>query len=314
MENARPPWIPEKIIRYENELLLRWRFTGDKIFSEPFFEDTITQFRNLRENQSAFQSLSGIGFLSDVREFPETAAPSAVIFHVSRCGSTLFSQLLSLDEKNIVLAEVPVFNQLLYLENRDASERQKLFRAAVNFYGQKRSGLEKRVFIKTDCWHIHDAAFYRAVFPAVPFVFLYRDPAAVIHSHRKRRGMHFVPGLVPQPVKHAGENLDLYSARVLAAYYNAGLDWFANDGNTLLVNYSEGLLNGLMRLLQTIAAEPDAALYKRMQERSAYHSKRPGETFMADNKITLPSDQPYAEAQAFYEKLETARKPAIPVA
>ncbi|WP_423146566.1 hypothetical protein [Rubrolithibacter danxiaensis] len=84
--------------------------------------------------------------------------PSAIIFHISRCGSTLLSQLLSLTEQSIVLSEVPFIDELLRLCYSDneygQTEIADFLTAALKFYGQKRYEQEKYLFIKTDSWHI----------------------------------------------------------------------------------------------------------------------------------------------------------------
>ncbi len=63
---------------------LWWRFFGKKQFSEPFFHNTVfglAQDKRFR-TWTAFDALD---------EFDDTLAPTAFVFHVSRCGSTLIS-------------------------------------------------------------------------------------------------------------------------------------------------------------------------------------------------------------------------------
>src|SRR5258708_39765886 len=91
--------------------------------------------------------------------------PAAIIFHISRCGSTLISQLLATSEENVVLAEVPFFDDLLRLPFKEPGISEaminELFLCAVKYYGQNCAepkgfvrGSQKRVFIKADRWHL----------------------------------------------------------------------------------------------------------------------------------------------------------------
>src|SRR5690606_34626620 len=120
-------------------------------------------------------------------------APTAFIFHVSRCGSTLLSQLLDLDEANIVLSEVPLLDQLLRLPETfpgiSRAQQETALQATIRLLGQKRTGHEKQLFIKLDSWHVFFAATLRKQYPSVPFILLYRAPDEVFESHRRHRGM-----------------------------------------------------------------------------------------------------------------------------
>ncbi|PAV93766.1 hypothetical protein WR25_26873 [Diploscapter pachys] len=47
--------------------------------------------------------------------------PSALVFHASRCGSTLIAQLLASQARNIVLSEPPPLDNLLRAARQDPS-------------------------------------------------------------------------------------------------------------------------------------------------------------------------------------------------
>src|SRR5690349_8754340 len=104
-------WVPYKLTSLEDLLHCEWLFTGDKEFTEPFFDETIAKCRQLYYRGRI--SISSIDVLPHWSNEIESVPPSAFIFHVSRCGSTLASQLLALDQTNIVLSEVPFFDALL---------------------------------------------------------------------------------------------------------------------------------------------------------------------------------------------------------
>lgn len=190
--------LPYKLFRQEEQVLCQWLKIDGKNFTEPFFEETISGYLENKANSSRFKCVSNLEVLPEWEAQLECIEPTAFIFHVSRCGSTLISQLLSLLDENIVLSEVPFFDTLL----RDTTiipqgvNRTELLQAAIRIYGSKRQARQSRVFIKTDSWHILFYSQLRTMYPTVPFIFLYRHPAEVIRSQQKRRGMHAVPGVI----------------------------------------------------------------------------------------------------------------------
>ncbi|MEO6742065.1 MAG: sulfotransferase family protein, partial [Chthoniobacteraceae bacterium] len=104
-------WLPHRLRQGTGVLDCRWLYFGNAAFTDPFFEETTSRCLSLPENSF------GPPRITRLDEFPEIASdldalePSAFVFHVSRCGSTLVSQLLGLDESCVTLSEVPFFDQ-----------------------------------------------------------------------------------------------------------------------------------------------------------------------------------------------------------
>ena len=61
-------------------------------------------------------------------------------------------------------------------------QRIEWLRGVVSALGQPRLGTEKHLFIKFDAWKVLDLPLIRRAFPAVPWIFLYRDPVEVLTS------------------------------------------------------------------------------------------------------------------------------------
>ena len=288
-------WVPYKLSAEPGQTICRWLYVGDQPFSEPFFDDTIDRCRSY----SSFRqhSVSNINLLKDWAEELPSVQPTAFIFHISRCGSTLLSQLLGLNPQHIVLSEVPFLDEILRTpykqEDYPSFEQIPTLQAAIHFYGQKRNGNETRLFIKTDSWHVFFYKTIRALYPGVPFILLYREPREVIHSHRKKRGMQAVPGVIEPAIFGFEEpltsDLDVHMANVMEKYFEMFLEIIHDDPNTLLVNYNEGM----MRVMENIAAFTNIPLSKeeldQMQERCNYHAKFPEQVFA---ETTAPEERP----------------------
>ncbi len=283
-------WVPLKM----EESLVEWLYTGDKTFTEPFFNDTILACRNFEENFKPYKVVSIADMMNEWCGEINSLDPSAIIFHVSRCGSTLLSQLLSLDEKHIVLSEVPFFDELLRLPYKkdtiDIKIADNYLRAAIKFYAQKRSGKETHLFIKTDSWHLHFYKRLRNLFPSVPFILLYRNPAEVILSHQKQRGMQSVPGLIEPAIfgfsKRCLEetNLDLYIANVLETYFEKMVEISILDPLILLINYEEGINSMMKKICHCTGIDLTAKTKKQFEERIRFDAKHSQQLFTKDHR------------------------------
>ena len=283
-------WIPYKVLVENRQLYFQWLYVGAEKFDDPFFDETISKCMKLPYNSGRYRSITGMDVLSSTY----TVKPSAFIFHVSRCGSTLLSQYLSMDEQAIVLPEAPLFDDLLRLHYKtddvNEAEVEDALLKAIAFTAQKRTGNEKHLFIKLDSWHICFYEKFRKLFPDTPFVFLYRSPDEVIRSNRRQRGMQAVPGIIePQvfgfdPAEANTHDLDGYFTKVLHCYFQKMSAIRASDANTLFLDYREGSMNMIRKLAAFCSYPQTEKLLAEMEERSRYHSKRPEQVFSEERK------------------------------
>jgi hypothetical protein len=303
-------WIPYKIIHEQDQTLCRWLNTGDKPFIEPFFDDTIHRCKSTGNYH--IHSVSNIELLPDWAASLSSVPPTAFIFHISRCGSTLVSQLLGLNPQHIVLAEVPALDQVLRSPYKQLHKPDvaTALQAAIRFYGQRRTGHEQRLFIKTDSWHVCFYQLLRQLYPEVPFIFLYRKPAEVIRSHQKLRGMQAVPGVVEPEVfgftKEPVTDLDAYMAKVMERYFTLFLEIIQNDRNALLVNYHEGMMPIMEKIAAATGMQFSQEEKEQMTARAGYHAKYPEQVF--DETGMQDEVPPYLQScAALYNQLEHLR-------
>src|SRR4051812_14688897 len=112
-ENSLKGWVPYKLVNRGDEVFCEWLYIGDKQFSEPSFDDVIRICKRLPDNLDRQKNITSISSLFEWAKNLEAPQPSAFIFHVSRCGSTMVSQLLAIPNDHIVLSEVPFFDDVL---------------------------------------------------------------------------------------------------------------------------------------------------------------------------------------------------------
>jgi hypothetical protein len=312
-------WLPWKLLDHATEPACSWLYTGDKSFTEPFFDDTISVCRRMEYNCKSFKPVSSLSLMSEWANSADALSPSAIIFHVSRCGSTLLSQLLGLDESNITLSEVPFFDDILRLPFKNKAYNNHMaaefLKAAVNLYGRKKSGDEKHLFIKTDSWHIHFYESLRSLYPAVPFIFLYRNPWEVVLSQRRQRGMHAVPGFIEPAIfgfsnqQVSPHNLDYYMTKVLEGYVNKMIEIVQADKQVLLVNYNEGLDNIFTKMYALLGLKIDVKTRSQLTERTLFHAKHPHQLFKEKNgeEKAPPYLSPVLELYAQLDEIRLAK-------
>jgi len=223
-------WRPVSITRHSAEPVVNWCRMGHFRFTESFFDHTVEKAMSEPFNL-LFRHQLPLDSLLEWQACSSGLVPSGFIFHMSRCGSTLVSQMLAALPEHIVLSEPPPVGAILSMIQRGASDDQRIawLRAWMSAMGQTPRG-EQRLFVKLDSWQTVDLPLLHRAFPDTPWIFLYRNPVEVMVSSIKTTGMQIVPGLtniilpgvdpatlpfMPQPE---------YAARVLAVILSAALE------------------------------------------------------------------------------------------
>lgn len=305
-------WIPCRVVWEQNRPLIDWCYLGGVRFTEPFYRQTIRRVMR-RPFSAAFQRRAAIEELDDAA-LPD---PSGLIFHMSRCGSTLISQMLKAVPGVAVFSEpAPVDAVVRASEfDIDLSEQQhaKWLRTIVRALGSSSS--QRAYFLKLDCWHAVDLPLFRRAFPSVPWIFVYRDPLEVLASHAaepaewtdrgylKAERFGFDAATIPPAA------LAEYRTHLLAGILRSVLEC----GGGHLVNYSQLPDYGWTTLPRTFGLDPSAEEIAAMQEVAMQDAKRSAFAFAPDTERKRASAAPelraLCEAHLYplYQKLEAQR-------
>ena len=282
-------WIPSRVNWQGGEPVVEWRWLGERRLKDPFFNDTLS-----RALQNPFTLLfrheTPLGTLRSHAETRPGLKTAGLVFHMSRCGSTLASQALSASPENVVISEAPALDSLLRGGIQvDTEQRVAWIRWIVSALGQQRSGQETRCFIKLDCWHVPYLPLLRKALPDVPWIFLYRDPVEVLASHEGELALWRVPGMLDsQLIGVDPERVWLmdpmeYCARVLGKICESALN-VRTDALGRFVNYRE-----LPEALWTIVASHFGIVLSPgdiglMRQRAQFNAKVPHLPFEIDNQ------------------------------
>lgn len=274
------------------DLAVEWRWLDDVPFREPFFADTV---------QLALERPFTLLFPREtsVDELEPGLRPDGFILHMSRCGSTLVTQMLAAVPQHLVLSEPQIVNDVLRAP-ASAEERVRRLQLVVGALGRPRRGDERAYVLKLDPWATHDLPLLRHAFPDTPWLFLSRDPAEVLVSHRRQPGMHMWPTVVPPELfglelaSASAMPFEEYGALVLGAICRHALAY--RDERALFLDYRE-LPGAFDRVLDWFGIVCSAAARATMEAVSRRDAKNPTRTF---------ADDTAAKAQAITPELRAA--------
>ncbi|KFA94138.1 aspartyl beta-hydroxylase [Archangium violaceum] len=317
-------WFPVRVHAREGGFDVEWCHLGGQRFTEPFFDDTIQ--RRLRYPFNwLFRHQTSLDELAELEALSPGLPPTGLIFHMSRCGSTLLAQTLAALPRNIVLSEPAPVDTVLRARwgEETPTEEQRIawLRGMVSVLGRKRHATERHLFIKFDAWALLQWPLIQRAFPGVPWLFLYRDPVEVMASHLRHSGAHLVPGVLEpallgwSPEQLPGMPREEYGARVLASLCEAALGaWESRRGPARLVEYRE--LPAVIPSLysELFGLELSGEELAVMREAMGKDAKNPALPFeddsaMKQRALTGPAREAVERwVRPLYARLETARR------
>ena len=158
-----------------------WADLSEERFAEPFFDQTVARWASgPRAGELVRTGLEALVALDN----EPSLEPAGMIFHLSRCGSTLVSRLLGTLPGVVVISEPSPLNALLGLDPDliDEPTLIRLVRVLVRALGRCRLGDERHLVLKCTSWNVRRRAILAAAFPDTPWIWVQRDPALVLAS------------------------------------------------------------------------------------------------------------------------------------
>lgn len=306
----------------DSKPMVDWGYLGMRRFTDPFFTQTINPCVR-HPADLLFRHQTPLENLGEIASEQASLRPTGFIFHMSRCGSTLMSQMLAALPENIVLSEAGPIDDILRAHFRNPGvtevQRVKWLQWLVDVLAWRRHPAEKNVFIKFDCWHVMYLPLIQRAFPGVPWIFLYREPLEVMASAQKQLGGQMIPGVLApglfgwDPAMVAGMTLYEYTARVLARLCESGLA-ASQAGEGKLVNYRQLPASIWPALMEYWKVKFSAEEIQRMLDAARLDAKNPVLPFESDSQAK--HDSATAETRVLtqqwldgvYHQLESQRQ------
>lgn len=172
-------WTPVALNRAGMSASIDWGDLNGVRFDEPFFHQTVERWAGGDPKPLVRTGLDALEALADA----PALEPAAIVFHASRCGSTLLARLLRAVPGMLVLAEPqPISEFLLLAGTAPMAANARMLRLLALALGRPRFGDERHYILKLSSWNIRYHALLRRAFPGAAFIWLQREPAAIAAS------------------------------------------------------------------------------------------------------------------------------------
>jgi hypothetical protein len=295
-------WTPVRLDFSGLAPAVDWADLSAERFGEPFFDQTVVRWASGPRARPVVRT--GLEALVALDSQP-SLEPAGMIFHLSRCGSTLVSRLLGTLPGVVVVAEPGPLNALLGLEpgGVDEAELVRVVRLLVRALGRCRHGDERRLVLKCTSWNIRRRAILAAAFPETPWIWVQRDPARVVASLLAKPpgwlGLQAAPewaarrfGLDPAAVPAMARAE--FAARALAAMLEAAA---TDSSERLCIDHADLPAAVWQCVAPHFGLEADAAAIERMMDESRFYAKDPAAgVFAGDSPERRPITDTMREA------------------
>jgi hypothetical protein len=282
-------WLPVAIVQTNAGLAVDWAHFAGAPLTESFFGAS-ARIALARPFNSLFRWQTPLAeFISAQEQRP---APDGLVFHWSRCGSTLVSQMLAALPDTICVSEAQPLDEAIHIGDPG------LVRAMIAALG-RRGKQNDRLFFKLNCWHALAIADLAGLFPDTPWLFLFREPVEILVSHAAMPAAEMMPDpywlrmFRLDPASSYGPD---HVARVLARIAEAATGVGGKGG--LFLDYAE--LPGAVTeaLLPHFGLAGGPAEREAMAAATRLDAKRPDRSFVADKQAKRSAVTPEIEAAA----------------
>ena len=308
-----PSLIPIEIDRERRQVV--WQDIGQYHFYTGNYRRELPICQNvlaLDRAKPRHRLRSALTFFAEERRWHEVIVPSGFIFSTGRCGSSLLTRVLAHTRSHLVWGEAQphtILPEVLTDSYRQPIDHEAhnllIYRNLLLAMGRKRVATHQAHFIKFTSFQIHFFDFIQRAFPAVPKLFLYRNPAAVLVSYLEGNplwkqnttsSLHTWLTGDPNITVPAQDRLRFYTD-CLANYMRAAL---ATPPERLQVlNYNQLCAENLPAILDFFSVSPSATELTAMQSQFHYSAKTTDhwQPFVADEQSKAAQVTPAIAAQ-----------------
>lgn len=182
-------YLPIALRNNSGESAVTWMDCSGATLREPFFYDTVALLKGAYP--PPMEVRTSVSELIDIARQRKSVTPKGLIFHLSRCGSTLIANACRLGHGVRVISEAPVIAGVFEppVESRSYANQSKgaescgrLLESLARIFASHNGGCEGLV-IKFSSWNLMFMSLVRTVWPQVPCVIVTRNPIEILVSH-----------------------------------------------------------------------------------------------------------------------------------
>jgi hypothetical protein len=255
--------------------------------NQPFFEDEVRRAGALPLNW-LLRIRTGLPALIAGTESNQSLPLQGMVFHISRCGSTLVAQMLGAVPGHVVSSEPEPLDAVLRWcaeSGAGLDQAKAAIRAMVAALGRVRVLGGTRHFIKMEVWHTLFLPLLRQALPEVSWIYLHREPSEVLVSLREMPSHHIIPSVIPPGYFGLSELPDLhpdeFAPFLLARLGSAVADHWPLGGG-LVLDYPEIRAAMPGRVAAHFGLSLSESELAQMDQAGTRDAKDPGKAFADD--------------------------------
>lgn len=169
-------WVPSRFIIKADQAFIEFVNLEGRPLVEPFM-----RFDLIRLNQRKLVTYDQFkGYCAADRDLSKSV--TGMIFHTSRCGSTLSSQMLRHSSDHVVVSEADLFGNFLQYFRGSNEELVESLRGLIALMADALCSIDQRLIIKWSSWNAYLIEAIHCAVPNVPICYQYRAPAEVLVS------------------------------------------------------------------------------------------------------------------------------------
>lgn len=303
-------FLPINLTKTGEKVQVQWVDFSNIPMSEPFFDLNIINNIQLLSNAFVETDLSKLVQLS---ERTSSIEPKGFVFHMSRCGSTLLTNMLRSIQGTIAISEPKLLDEIFFQSQEESlSSVKTLFNNVVKVYSGVFNVHQKNFIIKYPSYSTLAMPLILSVFPNTPRIFLYRDPVEVLMSNLKNPSQDWMywESLVGCDQKTILESNSLVENCALALKRTCELFLHHYDEHCLVikykdmvdVRYSQPILDAVLNKFSFSYTKSD---FENALRQLYYYSK--------DNRIQFQSDSAEKRNMASSKITAVAEEYLMPV-
>lgn len=171
-------WIPNRIIHKENTYFLEL-----SRLQYPRPREKFIAFDLERSDQSVYMPPYE---LLKPGKYTYNKNPAGLIFHLSRCGSTVLSEMFRPLLNYQVVAESEAIGNMFQIFNCSEEKQVIALQNMIGLFQHSLCTNDEGLIIKLSSWNAVAIRIFQMAFPDTPCFFLYREPSEIMVSMLKK--------------------------------------------------------------------------------------------------------------------------------
>jgi hypothetical protein len=178
-------WLPVSLGSFGCGAVVKWMEVGLNPLVDPFFRFSIEALR--AQDPPPLEVETDISVVKDIIAEQISVVPAGILFHMSRCGSTLVLNALKAADRIVGLSEAQPINKALELARSNSTYWARLgavlLPGLTSVFSHYRGEPAQSVIIKCVVPDIASLRVVRTMWPSTPCFVLVRNPIEVIVSN-----------------------------------------------------------------------------------------------------------------------------------